>query len=136
MRTQVRSPALLSGLRIWHCCELWCRSQMRFGSCVAVAPIQPLAWELPYAAGVALKKQKTKNKQTKKTGHKLKLQFQIMNNFSFFLLFFLWLHLQHMEVPGLGVELELQLQAYTTATATPDPSHICDLYRLAKSLTQ
>ena len=25
-----------------------------------VAPIQPLAWELPYAAGVALKRQKTK----------------------------------------------------------------------------
>ena len=28
---------------------LWCRS-------VAAAPAQPLAWELPYAAGVALKK--------------------------------------------------------------------------------
>ena len=28
----------------------------------AVAPIQPLAWELPYAAGAALKRQKTKNK--------------------------------------------------------------------------
>ena len=26
---------------------------------VAAAPIQALAWELPYAAGVALKKQKT-----------------------------------------------------------------------------
>ena len=23
MRTQVRSLASLSGLRIWHCCELW-----------------------------------------------------------------------------------------------------------------
>ena len=28
---------------------LWCRP-------AATAPIQPLAWELPYAAGVALKK--------------------------------------------------------------------------------
>ena len=26
----------------------------------AIAPIQPLAWELPYAAGVALKRQKAK----------------------------------------------------------------------------
>ena len=34
---------------------LWCRP-------VAVAPIQPLAWEPPYAAGVALKRQKTKKK--------------------------------------------------------------------------
>ena len=33
--------------------RLWCRL-------AAVAPIQPLAWELPYAAGAALKKQKKK----------------------------------------------------------------------------
>ena len=26
MKLQVRSLASLSGLRIWHCCELWCRS--------------------------------------------------------------------------------------------------------------
>ena len=38
---------------------LWCRP-------AAVAPIGPLAWELPYAAGTALKDKKTKNKQTKK----------------------------------------------------------------------
>ena len=40
---------------------LWCRL-------AAVAPIRPLAWELPYAAGVALtsKKQTNKNKQTNK----------------------------------------------------------------------
>ena len=30
---------------------------------VATAPIQPLAWELPYAMGVALKKQTNKQKQ-------------------------------------------------------------------------
>ena len=35
MRTQ--SLALLSELRIQHCGELWCRSQTRLGSCVAVA---------------------------------------------------------------------------------------------------
>ena len=33
----VRSLALLSGLRIWRCHELWCRSQMRLRSAVAVA---------------------------------------------------------------------------------------------------
>ena len=36
---------------------LWCRP-------AAEAPIQPLAWEHPYAAGAALKRQQT-NKQTK-----------------------------------------------------------------------
>ena len=29
----------------------------------AVAPIQPLAWELPYAAGVALKRPKKKREE-------------------------------------------------------------------------
>ena len=53
MRIQVRSLALLSGLRIWHCRELWCRL-------AATAPIRPLAWEPPCAAGAALKRQKEK----------------------------------------------------------------------------
>ena len=35
---------------------LWCRS-------LAVAPIQPLAWELPYAMDAALKKKKKKKKK-------------------------------------------------------------------------
>ena len=39
-RTQVRSLALLSGLRIWHCHEPWHRSQMWLGSHVAVAVVQ------------------------------------------------------------------------------------------------
>ena len=37
MRMQVRSLALLSELRIQHCCELWRRSQTRLGSSIAVA---------------------------------------------------------------------------------------------------
>ena len=41
----VKDPVLL-----W----LWCRS-------AAAAPIQPLAWEPPYAAGMALKRQKDRN---------------------------------------------------------------------------
>ena len=36
MRTWVRSMALLSGLRKWHCHELWYMSQMRLRSGVAV----------------------------------------------------------------------------------------------------
>ena len=36
MRMWVRTLALLSGLRIWHCHELWCRSQTWLGSHVAV----------------------------------------------------------------------------------------------------
>jgi len=66
MQTQVQSLALLSELRIWCCRELWCRSQTWLGSSVAVAvlyataPIRPLAWEPPYAAVVALRRQKIK----------------------------------------------------------------------------
>ena len=34
---EVQSLALLSGLRIRHCCELWCRSKMWLRSCIAMA---------------------------------------------------------------------------------------------------
>ena len=66
MRTQVLSLAWLGGLRIQGCCKLPCRLQMWLRSHIAVwlwcwlaaaAPIGPLAWELPYAAGEAVKKQ-------------------------------------------------------------------------------
>ena len=39
MKLRVQSLPLLSGLRIQHCCELWCRSQARLGSGVAVAVV-------------------------------------------------------------------------------------------------
>ena len=42
----------LSGLRIWHCHELWYRY-------TAAALMRPLAWEPPYTTSVALK---SKNK--------------------------------------------------------------------------
>ena len=62
--TQVRSLASLSGLSIQCCCELWCRSQSSLDPVLlrlwyrlaAIAPIQPLAWELPYVVGVAIKR--------------------------------------------------------------------------------
>ena len=58
----------LSGLRIWHCLELWCSLQMQLDPMclllccgpVAAAPIQPLAWQLPCTMGAALKRQKIK----------------------------------------------------------------------------
>ena len=37
IRLQDRSLASLSGLRIWCCHELWCRSKTRLGSCIAMA---------------------------------------------------------------------------------------------------
>jgi len=42
MRLWVRSLALLSGLRIWHCGGLWCRLQMWLRSGMAVAV--PVVW--------------------------------------------------------------------------------------------
>ena len=39
MRMQVQSLALLNGLSIQHCHELWCGSQMQLGSPVAVAVV-------------------------------------------------------------------------------------------------
>ena len=53
MRLRVQSLALFSGLRIWHCRELWCRL-------AAAALIHPLDWELPYATRAALKRKKKK----------------------------------------------------------------------------
>ena len=48
----------ISGLRIWHCsgCGTGQQLQLQF---------RPLAWELPYAVGVALKKAKKKKKSDK-----------------------------------------------------------------------
>ena len=74
MRTRVQPLALLSGLRTRHCRELWYRLQMWLGSCIAVAVvyrlaavavIQPLAWEPPYALSAALKSKTKQNKKPK-----------------------------------------------------------------------
>ena len=68
MRTQVRSLATLSRLRIWRCHELWYRSQMWLRSHIAVA----VAWAGTYSSdstrslgtsicpGYGLKKKKKK----------------------------------------------------------------------------
>ena len=73
MTLQVPSLASLSGLRIWRCHKLWCRLQTQLGSGLlwlwcrptAGALIGPLAWESPYATGVAPKVGEKKNRKKK-----------------------------------------------------------------------
>ena len=55
VRLRVRSLVLLSGVKDLALLWLWRRP-------VATAPIRPLAWEPPYAAGTALKDKKMKKK--------------------------------------------------------------------------
>ena len=43
----------------------------------ATVPIQPLAWEPPYAMGAALKRQKTNKKKERKEGRKRGKEFQV-----------------------------------------------------------
>ena len=61
-RILVQFLASLSGLRIQHCCELWYRPG-------TIAPIQPLAWELPYAVGAALKRPKKKKERERENNN-------------------------------------------------------------------
>ena len=66
--------ALLSGLRIWRCHELWVGGRCSLGMAllwlwcrpVATAPIQTLAQDHPQAAGVALKRKKKKKNQVER----------------------------------------------------------------------
>ena len=148
MRMWVWSLASISGLRIWHCCELWCRP-------AALAPIQPLAWELHICCSEALKR----NTNTHKTSVPFNLWeclwrcrtdswtdgcsywaaledyvqagrlSQILSEhhehcaFLSLSLFAFLFKVTPMAYGNsrLGVELELQLPAYTTATPTPAP---------------
>ena len=66
--------SLISGLRIWRCCELWYRSPTLLGSCVAVAVVQASSCTSDSTPSLGTficcrcspKKQKAKtNKQTK-----------------------------------------------------------------------
>jgi len=71
MRLRVPSLALLSGLGIRRCRELWCRLQTWLDPALlwlwhrlaATAPIRPLAWEPPCASGVAQEMAKRKEKK-------------------------------------------------------------------------
>ena len=107
MRLRVRSLALSCGVSCGSGSDLvWLRLWARPA---AIAPIRPLAWELPYAMGTALKYKKLQQQKTScipfKYVHKVKQYFYF--TFFFNLFCFLGLHPQHMEVPRLGVESEL-----------------------------
>ena len=74
IRIRVKSLASISGLRTRRCCKLQHRSQVQLNLALlwlwwcepaAVAPIQPLVWEVPYAAKYLPKKQKKKKKKKK-----------------------------------------------------------------------
>ena len=71
MRLRVRSLASLSGLRIWHGRELWCRSQTRLGPgmAVAVAGSNSSNWtpslEISICCRCSPKKTKKKKKKKK-----------------------------------------------------------------------
>ena len=62
----VRSLALFSRLRIWHCRELWYRSQVQLGSCIVVvcrlAAAAPIHLGTSMFCGSGPKKQKSKKK--------------------------------------------------------------------------
>ena len=74
MRMRVQSLASLSGLRIRLCLSCWvgCRRGSDLAllwlwcRLAAAAPMRPLAWELPYAAGVALEQAKRPKEKSKK----------------------------------------------------------------------
>ena len=88
MRTQVRSLASLSGLRIQRCHELWHRSQARLGSHVAVALVQASNYssDSPPSLGTAIchrcspKKTKRPQKTHKKQKNNLSEQDKRVNH--------------------------------------------------------
>ena len=64
MRLQAQSLASLSGLRIWHCCELWCRLQTRLRYLYSSDQTPSLGTSICCRCGPR-KRQKDKNKKTK-----------------------------------------------------------------------
>ena len=78
----VPSLTLISGLRIQHCIELWCRLQTWLGSGAA----DPLAWETPYTASATHKKKKKRKEKKKRERKKKKKKKPQINNLSSFLM--------------------------------------------------
>ena len=54
----------------------WCRA-------AAIAPIRPLGWELPYATGADLKKQKNKKIKFLERGYRYSISNPLSRNFAF-----------------------------------------------------
>ena len=143
MRRQVRSLALLSGLRIQPCYELSCSSLTWLRSYIAVAQASKCSSSSTPSLGTSTccrcspkKQNKQTNKQNKRlynlshptplhlkqSSLKKKQKKKKLRLYFCFNLFLLRPHPQHMEVPWPGVKSELHLSAFATATASWDLS--------------
>ena len=87
MRLRIRSLALLTGLRIWGCRELWCRSQMQLRSGIALALAQASSyssyWTPSLGTSICSGHGPEKTKDQKKKNHfsrkaSLKYQFLVL----------------------------------------------------------
>ena len=71
MKMWVPSLALISGLRTWHCLELWSRSKMRLGSGIAVAAALMRPWlgnfHMPRCGPKKTKKKKRQIKEERQS---------------------------------------------------------------------
>ena len=83
MRLWVRSLALLSGLRIWRCRELWYGLKMRLGSGYAVALVQAHSYcsDLTLSLGISTCHECSPQKDRQKTGKKKKKKIEEEQDF-------------------------------------------------------
>ena len=128
----VLSLALLSGLRILRCLEVWCRSKMQRiqrRRPAATALIRPLAWEPPYATGSAVERQKDKKKEIRLVivyilKYDLFFELSIPGLLVFFLFVFVFVFRAIAASPGHShshARSELRLRPTPQLTATLDP---------------
>ena len=103
MKTQVRSLALLSGLRIQHCGER---------RPAATAPMWPLEWKPPYATREDKKNQKKKKKKKKKKALNLDTLYRVSLEKSLLGGRFLVLTLSVMDMVILGLSGKQGNRAY------------------------
>ena len=93
MRLRVQSLASLSGLRIWHCHELWCRSQTRFTSGIVVVVVQAgscsLDWTTSLGTSICRRSGPRNGIKTKKRKKKVD---KCMADYYHFLLFGVYLN--------------------------------------------
>ena len=144
---RVWSLTSLSGLEIWHCCELWSRSPMWLGSHVAMVVAQACSYSTNSTPSLGTSichrcssKMCKKKKVFDEIGHNFVNILTPTESILYLFIYFSLLgpHPRHMEVPRLGVKFRA-IAAYATVTATWDLSCVCDLphsSQHAGSLTQ
>ena len=113
MRFLVRSLASLSGLRIRHCHEMWCRSKtwLRSGAAVALAQARSNSSDSTPSPGTSMCLAGAALKKKDKIKINVPLHRRTPNSLSILLLPFLIICLnpQRMEIPGPMIESEPQL---------------------------